>query len=109
MAYRVEFTDRAARDLSSLYEEKRADASRAAGRWFNRLEKAVGTLEKLPRRCPRAPESKKTGRILRHLLYGTKPHIYRVIFEINEPDKIVEVLTIRHGARGEITADELCD
>lgn len=107
MAYRVELTDRAARDLASLYEEKHADEFDAAARWFNGLEKAVGTLENLPRRCPAAPESTKTGRPLRHLLYGRKPHVYRVIFEIDETQKAVRILTIRHGARQEFNPAEL--
>jgi len=32
------------------------------------------------------------------LLYGHKPHIYRVIYRILERPKQVEVLHIRHGA-----------
>jgi plasmid stabilization system protein ParE len=107
MAYRVELARRAARDLASLYEEKRADEFDAAARWFNGLEKAVGTLENLPRRSPAAPESRKTGRPLRHLLYGKKPHVYRVIFEIDEPQEVVRVLSIRHGARQEFNPAEL--
>jgi toxin ParE1/3/4 len=107
MTYRVELTDRAARDLYRLYEEKQADESDAAARWFNGLEKAVSTLETLPRRCPAAPENKKTGRPLRHLLYGKKPHVYRVIFEIDEPRRTVYVLTIRHGAQEEFKTSEL--
>ncbi len=107
MTYRVELTGRAARDLASLYEEKQAGAIEAAARWFNGLERAVGTLESLPHRCPAAPESAKGGRPLRNLLYGKKPHVYRVIFAIYESDKAVKVLTIRHGARDEFIADEL--
>jgi len=107
MAYRVELTHRAARDLASLYEEKHADEFEAAARWFNGLEKAVGRLESLPRRCSAAPESKKAGRPLRHLLYGKKPHVYRIIFELDEPQKVVQILTIRHGARQEFRIDEL--
>ena len=38
---------------------------------------------------------------LRHLLYGNKPHIYRVIFRISPESKAVEILHIRHGARRE--------
>ena len=107
LTYRVELARRAARDLASLYEEKHADEFDAAARWFNGLEKAVGTLENLPRRCPAAPESRKTGRQLRHLLYGRKPHVYRVIFEIDETQKVVRVLTIRHGARQEFNPADL--
>jgi plasmid stabilization system protein ParE len=98
MIYRVELTDRAGRDLASLYEEKHVDKSAAAARWYNGLEKAVYTLQTLPRRCPAAPEARKSKRPLRHLLYGRKPHVYRVIYEIDEKEKAVRVLTIRHGA-----------
>jgi toxin ParE1/3/4 len=107
MTYRVELTDRAFRDLAILYEQKHVAESKAAARWFNGLEKAVDTLENLPRRCTSAPESKKSGRPLRQLLYGKRPHVYRVIFEIDEPHKVVNVLTIRHGAMKEATLDEL--
>jgi len=41
MTYPVELTDRAARDLNSLYVEERAEESIAAARWYNRLETAV--------------------------------------------------------------------
>ena len=95
MAYLVEFTARAARDLESLYEEKNAAESVAATRWYNGLEEAVYTLAEYPRRCSVTPESVK----LRHLLFGNRPHIYRVIYRVLEKQNIVQVLHIRHGAR----------
>jgi toxin ParE1/3/4 len=107
MAYRVELTVRAHRDLDDLYCWIHAAESIAAARWYNGLEQAVYRLEELPRRCPLAPESRKTGRQLRNLLYGNKPNVYRVIYEIDEPRKVVWVLTIRHGAREEVRPDEL--
>jgi toxin ParE1/3/4 len=99
MPYRVDLTERAIRDLAYLYEIKNAAESLAAARWYNGLERAVFTLETHPRPCPLAPESKKTARPLRHLLYGKSPHVYRVIYEIDEVRKLVQVLTIRHGAK----------
>lgn len=107
MEYRVELSARAERNLIHLYEQIRAEDSVRAARWFNRLEKAVYSLDRLPHRCPVAPESRRAKRSLRHLLYGNKPHIYRVIFEIDEPGKTVYVLTIRHGAREPAAPDEL--
>jgi mRNA-degrading endonuclease RelE of RelBE toxin-antitoxin system len=38
---------------------------------------------------------------LRHLLYGAKRDLYRVIYEIDEPRKVVRVLTVRYGAMDE--------
>ncbi len=107
MAYRVELADRAGRDLSDLYIHIHATESAAAAKWFNGLEAAVYALNALPQRCPIAPEGKKAKKQLRHLLYGNKPRIYRAIFEIDERNKVVHVLTIRHGAMEEAKPDEL--
>src|SRR3981081_420033 len=96
--YAVELTLRAARHLDYLHARINAAASIVAARWYNGLEKAVYSLERFPHRCPVAPESKGTKRSLRHLLYGRKPNVYRVIYEIDELRKMVHVLTIRQGA-----------
>lgn len=107
IAYRVELTARAARDLEILYLEKNAVESPAAAHWYNELEHAVYTLEARPNRCPAAPEARKVKRQLRQLLYGVKPHVYRVIFEVDERRQCVWVLTIRHGARKLLKSAEL--
>jgi plasmid stabilization system protein ParE len=77
MAYSVELTLRAERDLEYLYQRISAAESAAAARWFNGLERAIQRLERFPRRCATAPESKKAGRPLRQLLYGAKRDVYR--------------------------------
>ena len=100
MPYLVNLTARAMRDLEFLYERIRAIESEAASRWFHNLEDAIYSLENNPGRCPFTAENKE----LRHLLYGRKPNIYRVIYMVHEQTKIVEVLHIRHGARDEFTA-----
>jgi len=43
----------------------------------------------------------------RHLLYGRKPHIYRVIYRVLEKRSQVEVLHICHGARRELATAHL--
>ncbi len=95
MAYLVKLTARAQRDLVHLYAEINAEYSEAALKWYRGLKGAILGLEEQPNRCPPAPESDK----FRHLLYGHKPHIYRVIYRVLEKQKQVEVLHIRHGAR----------
>ena len=107
MPYLVEFAARAARDLEILYVEKDTAESHAAARWYNNLELAVYTLASHPHRCPVAPEARRMKRELRHLLYGKKPHVYRVIYEVDEGRQAVLVLTIRHGARREFKASDL--
>jgi toxin ParE1/3/4 len=104
MAYLVELTVRAERDLYYLAEQIKAEDSVAAAHWLNGLELAIYTLEQLPRRCPSAPAYRKAKRPLRHFLYGRKPDVYRVIYEIDERRRVVSVLTIRHGAMDEAGA-----
>ena len=99
MRYLVELSNRALRDLEQLYLEKNAADSVAAAKWFNRLEDAVYSLEELPRRGVAAPEALVMKRELLQLLHGKKPHVYRIIYEIDEQKRRVLILTIRHGAR----------
>ena len=107
MTYRVELADRASRDLELLYLEKNAVESEAAARWFNGLEEAVSALGRYPHRCAAARESKKLKRKLWHLLYGKKPHVYWVIYEIDEQRRTVWVLTIRHAAMRRLKRSDL--
>ena len=95
MAYLVNLTARAGSDLGLLYVQIDAEDSDAARKWYRGLKKAILSLEEQPNHCPVTPESDK----FRHLLYGNKPHIYRVIYRVFEKRKQVEVLHIRHGAR----------
>jgi toxin ParE1/3/4 len=95
MAYVVKVTARAERDLAYLYQNVNAEHSDAALKWYLGLKEAILSLERHPTRCPLIRESAN----LRHLLYGHKPHVYRVIYRILEKRKRVDVLHIRHSAR----------
>ena len=95
MGYLVNLAARAERDFADLYEEINAEHRDAAFRWYQGFELAILTLQEQPKRCPVTPERDK----FRHLLYGNKPHVYRVIYRVLERQKQVEVLHIRHGAR----------
>jgi toxin ParE1/3/4 len=99
MAFAVEFARRAERDVNSLYDYIHAEHSTAARRWLVSLEKAIFTLGKFPQRCARARESRKSTKPLRQLLCGSKPNVYRILFEIDEARRIVWILTVRHAAR----------
>jgi plasmid stabilization system protein ParE len=95
MKYLVRLTGRALRDLEATYDYIEADASEQAFAWFNRLAKAIYSLERFPGRGLVIPENKK----LRHLLFGKKPHIYRIIYVVDKRHHVVNVLHIRHGVR----------
>jgi toxin ParE1/3/4 len=95
MAYRVELTARAARDLRRIYVQIDAANSERARDWFNRLEAAIFSLDEHPARSPVTPEDAN----LRHLLYGGRGHVYRVIYAIDQQNRTVTILHIRHGSR----------
>lgn len=94
MAYLVNVTARAERDLALLLHEINAEHSDAALKWYRGLKESILNLEEHPNRCPKTPENAK----LRHLLYGHTPHIRRMIYRVAEKHKQVDVLHIRHLA-----------
>jgi toxin ParE1/3/4 len=100
MKYLVRLTGRALRDLEATYNFVEGDASHHAFAWFNRLAKAIYSLERFPGRGLVIPENKK----LRHLLFGKKPHIYRIIYAVDKRRHVVNVLHIRHGLRRSLSA-----
>jgi toxin ParE1/3/4 len=105
MPYLIEFSDRAVRDLEFLYIEKNAAESHAAGT-------TIWSRPLTPSNCaPVAdsviPEGASAKATLRHMLYGKKPHAYRVIYEVHETRRLVLVLTIRHGARRKLKRSDV--
>jgi len=103
MAYLVSITSRAERDLAALYGQIHAADSKRARQWYFDLEEAILGLREMPNRNPVTPENKR----LRHLLYGRKPHVYRVIFRVKSNGRQVEILHVRHGARQRFRASDL--
>ena len=101
MAYRVDLTIRASRDLASLYRRINAVNSEQARAWFNGLETAIYSLDRNPARGATAPEDES----LRHLLYGKKPRLYRIIYAVDERRRVVTVLHIRYAARQVFTPE----
>jgi plasmid stabilization system protein ParE len=98
MAFRVQTTERSDADAEELLEWLEShDAGDAGIRWFMALQDAIESLAIMPRRCALAPENATFPFEVRQLLYGRKPHVYRILFTI--VDEVVFVLHIRHGRR----------
>jgi toxin ParE1/3/4 len=95
MTYRVEVAARAIQDLDSIYRYIQAEESHYAAVWFNGLHTSLQSLGNMPHRAPKTREHASRH----HLLYGNKPHVYRIIYTIDDQKKIVSILTIRHRAR----------
>ncbi|MGC1484389.1 MAG: type II toxin-antitoxin system RelE/ParE family toxin [Candidatus Acidiferrum sp.] len=102
MPYQVRLADRAVRDLEAIYEFIRADSSETAFVWFRVLAEAIYSLERFPERGTVIPEDKK----LRHLLFGESPNTYRIIYAVDKHKNAVNILHIRHGARGSLPTEK---
>lgn len=95
MGYVVKFGFRAQRDLEALYAQINAEYSAPALKWYEDLWDAILGLETKSNRGSIFQKNRRP----RQLLYGRRPHIYRVIYRVVENQKEVEILHICHGAR----------
>lgn len=95
MAWHVELTARVLRELDILYGAINASDSAGAARWFARLEDTIALLAT----SPRMGKPTREDASVREIIYGNKPHFYRVLYELDHSSKRVYVLSIRHGRR----------
>jgi len=80
-------------ELQSAFLYIHAQAPLNAVRWLKGINKAIESLQDFPTRCGIAPESAYLGETLRHYIFKS----HRVIFFVDEAEKIVRVLYVRHG------------
>lgn len=89
----VDVAAAAERDLLAIFEYIAQDDSRAAHRWWQRLEQQVRRLSTMAARGPIIPEAALLGVPYRHVIQGS----YRVIYRIDEGR--ILVVRIVHGAQ----------
>jgi toxin ParE1/3/4 len=95
MAYRVSFTRRARRDYLNIYEFTNATESVAAQIWLQRLEETIRLLAATPRMGSLTHEDET----VRQIIYGNRPRLYRILYDIDDRDQRITVLSIWHGKR----------
>ncbi len=96
--YDISFAPAAAEDLAEILKWLEAEAPQEVREWYASIKAHIKTLERLPTRCPLAPENGLWGNEpIRQLLFQGYPSKYRILFTINEQQ--VQILNIRHGAR----------
>jgi len=93
--YRVELTPTAEAELWDDFTYISDRAPMNAQRWLLGIYEAIDSLETFPARCAIAPEAQYVDDPLRHLLFKS----HRIIFHIDEQQKVVRILHIRHGSR----------
>jgi len=98
MGFLVKNTLKAKRDLDTILAWLLSEHAGDTGlRWFQGLRESITSLSEFPRRCPLAPENEEFPFEVRQLLYGNRPHAYRILFTIE--NDTVTILHIRHGRR----------
>jgi plasmid stabilization system protein ParE len=107
MAFRVEIAKSAELQLEELYLWVVDRAPTQGAAWFNGLERAIFSLEQLPKRCRIAPESFDPNQPVRVLNFGRGPHVYQVFFTVDDSAKVVRILHVRRGTRQRPTPGEL--
>ncbi|SEB82837.1 type II toxin-antitoxin system RelE/ParE family toxin [Terriglobus roseus] len=95
MAFPIKLTRRAERDLAHIANYVDVQLHLAASDWFVGLTDTILSLRHLPKRGSLV--AGKSGR--RQLFYGSKPHVYKVIYVVNDAAGKVTILQVRHGAR----------
>ena len=103
IAYHVELSNRAQRDIEAAYEHIAADAPQTAIDFRHGLQGKINFLKVFPQRCGVAPEDKYRDETIRQTVHKS----YRILFVIR--DDSVHVIHVRHGARREMTAKETKD
>ncbi|MBC7926968.1 MAG: type II toxin-antitoxin system RelE/ParE family toxin [Bryobacteraceae bacterium] len=94
MNFRIEISPRAERDGEEISEWLLMHHAGETGlQWLAGMSREIASLETFPKRCALAPESRYFVFEVRQLLYGRKPHSYRILFTI-EAD-VVYILHIR--------------
>lgn len=101
MAYTVEFSARANRDIDEIVARIQADAPTRATQWRQKLHIKLQALVTFPESGGLAPENEATRTEVRQLIYGW----YRALYTIR--GETVYILTIRHGARRFMSSEEI--
>jgi len=94
MQYAVIITPSAKADIFEINVWLLENYPNYADVWLWGISQAITSLSKFPERCQLASESDAFDAPVHQLLYGKKPHVYRILFMIEESR--VLVLSVRH-------------
>src|SRR5205814_4484337 len=103
MTYDVIITPAAENDISLAFDYIQARSPLNAERWLRGMYRLIRKLELFPGRCGRAREAETLGVDLRQIVFKS----HRIIFRIEQKERIVRVIRVRHGAQGGLSKPEL--
>lgn len=94
MDYKLDWTKRARADLREIVSVISADRPSAVAGWGEDLFRHVELLASFPLIGPVVPQV--SARPTRRIVFGD----YLIFYRVHRDPKVVELLTIWHGARG---------
>ena len=103
--YQVVVQRLASDDPGAAYAWVSRYAPETAGRWLDRFEESLLTLERHPQRCALARENRRSRRELREFHFGKRPYAFRVLFTID--GDAVRVLRILRAQRRPLSRKEI--
>ena len=103
MAFKVTLALPAAEDIAQSVEFLNAHSSSAARQWLDEIQNAVESLQEMPLRAPKIPESRSFNLDYRHLIH--KAH--RIIFRVDEATNTVFVVRVYHSSRAPLGTQDL--
>ncbi|MCW3061718.1 MAG: plasmid stabilization system protein [Capsulimonas sp.] len=103
MTFRVEITDPAGDDIADAITFISRDSVEAAAKWFAGLQTLIFSLKESPGRFAVVPEAIELQTPYRSALY----HSHRIVFRIDDANRIVYVVRLYHGARQSLTNDDV--
>ena len=95
MDYKIDWTLRSRDDLRNIASYIARNNPVAALKWGDDIFKRVDTLQQFPELGRIVPE--RGQRDLREIIVGN----FRIIYRVRHERKVVEILRVWHGARGE--------
>ncbi len=96
MQFKVIITPSAKADVFEINAWLLENFTDVAESWIWGLSQTIISLSKFPKRCPISSESEAFDVEVRQIIYGKKPHTYRILFSIqNEKVYILRVRSTR--------------
>jgi addiction module RelE/StbE family toxin len=93
--YEVRITGEAGSDLEAIHKYISGDSPQNADAVVDRLLNAIDSLERMPHRYRVYRRGSRRGRTIRSM--PVPPFV--VYYEVRDDERVVRVLTVRHGAR----------
>jgi plasmid stabilization system protein ParE len=91
--YEIIVTPEAETGIVAAFRYIQERSPRNAEKWLRALYRKIDTLEQMPERSTLARENDYFEDTLRHLVFKS----HRIIFRIDEAERIVHVLYVRHA------------